>query len=164
REARVRVRAALLQLGIDLNEYVITVSLAPAYLRKGGTSFDLAIAAAALGALDQVPAAALADTPFLGELSLSGELKPVRGVLPGLIGAHQKNVARAIVPRINGPEAAAIGVVDARTATTLEEVVAFLRGKADLPRAEPAPAHACSAQPLVDLAEVRGQTNARRAL
>lgn len=164
REARVRVRAALLQLDIDLNEYVITVSLAPAYLRKGGTSFDLAIAAAALGALDQVPADALANTLFLGELSLSGELKPVRGVLPGLIGAHRKNVARAIVPRINGPEAAAIGAIDARTANTLDEVVAYLRGKADLPRAQPAPERASNPLLTVDLAEVRGQANARRAL
>ncbi len=164
RESRVRVRSALLQLGIDLNEFVITVSLAPAYLRKGGTSFDLAIAVAALGALDKVPTDALASTLFLGELALSGELKPVRGVLPALIGARRDNVKRAIVPRINGPEAAAIGGVDARIADTLQDVIEFLRGSHELPHAEPISRSTPHPAATVDLAEIRGQQNARRAL
>lgn len=164
REARVRVRAALLQLGIDLNEYVITVSLAPAYLKKGGTSFDLAIAIAALGALEEVPAPSLEGTMFLGELALSGELRPVRGVLPALIGAHTHDIRRAIVPRVNGAEAAAIGRVDARVADTLEDVVAFLRGQADLAPAEPAREVPANTISTIDLCEVRGQANARRAL
>ncbi len=164
RESRVRVRAALLRLGIDLNEYVITVSLAPAYLRKGGTSFDLAIAVAALGALGEVPLDSLGNTMFLGELALGGELRPVRGVLPALIGAHARGISRAVVPCQNAAEAGAVTPVDARTATTLEEVVEFLRGKRQLDRAEPTTGSASVASGGVDLAEVRGQGSARRAL
>src|SRR5688500_286826 len=76
RESRVRVRSALQQLGVDLNEYVITVNLAPADLRKTGGAFDLAIAAATLAALGKVPADALAGVALLGELSLSGAIHP----------------------------------------------------------------------------------------
>src|SRR5205809_348626 len=87
RESRTRARAALRGLGIDLNEHAVTVSLAPADLRKGGSGFDLAIAAAILAAIEMLPAVRLAGTVLLGELSLAGEVCPVRGVLPALAGA-----------------------------------------------------------------------------
>jgi magnesium chelatase family protein len=101
RESRVRVRAALQQLGIELAEYVITVNLGPADLRKSGGAFDLAIAAAALGALGRVPAEALSGLALLGELSLTGAVRPVRGVLPALRGAAARGITRAVVPRDN---------------------------------------------------------------
>src|SRR3954470_6111535 len=78
RESRVRVRAALQQLGIDLAEYVITVNLAPADVKKSGGGYDLAIAAATLGALGKIAPELLEGTALLGELSLTGAVRPVR--------------------------------------------------------------------------------------
>jgi magnesium chelatase family protein len=165
RESRVRVRAALRRLDVDLAEWSITVNLAPAYLRKSGSAFDLAIALATLGALERIEPAALADTVLLGELSLGGELRPVRGVLPALLGARDRGFSRAIVPAENGAEAAAIHGVVSHVATRLEDVAAHLRGERALPRAEAQPAEPITTSPaLVDLAEVRGQPAARRAL
>jgi hypothetical protein len=101
RESRVRVRAALQQIGVDLAEYVITVNLGPADLKKSGGAFDVAIAAATLGALGRFPAEVLEGTALLGELSLTGAVRPVRGVLPSLRGAVAHGVRRAVVPREN---------------------------------------------------------------
>src|SRR4051812_30162969 len=85
-ERRVRVNAALGHFGILLGEHRITVTLAPADLRKSGTGFDLAIAAAALGALGKIPVASLDGILLIGELSLSGAIRPVRGLLAHLMG------------------------------------------------------------------------------
>lgn len=163
RESRVRVRSALQQLGIDLNEYVITVNLAPADLRKSGGAFDLAIAVATLAALGKVPADTLAGLALLGELSLSGAVHPVRGVLPALCGAAAQGIRRAIVPVENGGEAAVVRAVQTRVAPHMAAVFAHLAKGAPLAaaaRGEAAP----SPPSAVDLAEVRGQENARRAL
>jgi magnesium chelatase family protein len=165
RESRVRVRSALQQIGVDLNEYVITVNLAPADLRKSGGAFDLAIAVAALAALGKVPAAALEGAALLGELSLTGALRPVRGVLPALCGAASQGVSRAIVPRSNGREAASVPGIEVRVADHLSEVVAHLARGAALsgPGAPPSLAQESPAH-RADLADVRGQHAARRAL
>src|SRR5580704_14617059 len=82
RESRVRVKSALAQIGVDLGEYRIIVNLAPADLRKAGSGFDLAIAAATLAALRSVPLESIDQLLFLGELSLDGSVQSVRGVLP----------------------------------------------------------------------------------
>jgi len=166
RESRVRVTAALRRLDVDLNEFVITVNLAPAYLRKTGSAFDLAIAVGTLAALDKLRADDIADVVMLGELSLSGELRAVRGVLPALMGARARGHSRAIVPTANGGEAAAIRGVTSHTAATLAEVVAFLNGDGELPVAvsQPPSSQTSDGPPLIDLAEVRGQHAARRAL
>jgi magnesium chelatase family protein len=163
REARVRVKAALRQLEVELNEYVITVNLAPAYLRKSGSAFDLAIALGTLAAIGRVPSAALAEVMLLGELSLTGELRPVRGVLPALLGARRAGLPRAIVPARNGREAAAVVAVSTVVARDLGSVVAHLSGEHDLPAAH-AGDDATPPSSLVDFADVRGQPNARRAL
>jgi magnesium chelatase family protein len=163
RESRVRVRSALQQLGVDLNEYVITVNLAPADLRKTGGAFDLAIAVATLAALGKVPADTLAGVAFLGELSLSGALHAVRGVLPALCGAAALGIRRAIVPCDNGGEAAAVRSVETRVAADMAAVYAHLAKGAPLPAA--ARGDAAPRLPSnVDLSEVRGQETARRAL
>jgi magnesium chelatase family protein len=163
RESRVRVRSALAQVGVDLNEYGIVVNLAPADVRKAGSGFDLAIAAAVLGALKVVPREALTGVLFLGELSLEGTIQPVRGVLAQLLGARARRLARAIVPRDNAAESALVRGLDVRTAASLLELVETLQGKADLPRAEPAKESTPESAPE-DLADVRGQPAARRAL
>src|SRR6185437_1234487 len=85
----------------------ITINLAPADLKKSGGAFDLAIAAATLGALGKIPAERLTGVALLGELSLTGAVRPVRGVLPALRGAVASGVTRAVVPRDNAREGAA---------------------------------------------------------
>lgn len=164
RESRTRVRAALRHLDLDLNEHAITVNLAPADLRKSGSAFDLAIACAILGALERAPREALEGTMLLGELSLSGEITAVRGVLPALLGARSRGVRHAVVPRANAAEATSVDALDVRVATTLTEVLEHFRGHS-LPCASAVPA---SESPPGDgggdLADVRGQFAARRAL
>ena len=165
RESRVRVRAALSQIGVALDEYVITVNLAPADLRKSSSGFDLAIAMAVLGALRKVPAKALTNIAFIGELSLTGAIRPVRGVLPALRGAAAQGVLRAVVPALNGPEAASVKGIEVFKAEHLADVVTALGGGKALepvgPRPVPAPIIPAD---YVDLADVRGQISARRAL
>src|SRR5579859_3747345 len=163
RESRVRVKAALAQLGVHLGECQIVVSLAPADVRKTGSGFDLALAAAALAALGVVPCASLEGALFVGELSLEGTVQPLPGVLPQLLGARERGVRRAVVPRANAPEAALVEGVDVRTVGSLAELVEALGGRADLPVVKRAPEPRAAAF-ADDLAEVRGQSAARRAL
>jgi magnesium chelatase family protein len=165
RESRVRVRAALHQIGIDLDEYVITVNLGPADLKKSGGAFDMAIAAATLGALGRIPPASLEGTALLGELSLTGAIRPVRGVLPALRGAASRGIRRAIVPRENAREAASVPGTEVRVAEHLSEIARYFKsgtpldGPGDPPVFRPVPAPG-----NIDLADVRGQHAARRAL
>jgi len=163
RESRVRVRSALAQVGVDIAEQRLIVNLAPADLKKTGSGFDLALAAATLGALGVAPRDALEGVLFVGELSLEGTVQPLRGVLPQLLGARARGVRRAIVPRANAAEAALVDGVDVRVVASLTELTDALRGGSELPRivrgAESAPATTVD-----DLADVRGQLAARRAL
>src|ERR1700722_20332382 len=149
RESRVRVKSALAQLGVHLGECQIVVNLAPADVRKTGSGFDLAIAAAALGALGAVPREGLDDTLFVGELSLEGTVQPLRGVLPQLLGARSRGVQRAVVPRANAAEAALVDGVDVRTVGSLDELLQALRGGSDLPVAI-APAEVAPAPGTLD--------------
>ena len=162
KESRVRVRSALAQLAVALDEQRIVVNLAPGDVRKSGASFDLAIAAATLAALGVTATPTLAETALLGELSLEGALRPVRGVLPQLLHLRDKGVRRAVVPAENGPEAAVVSGIATHVASHLSEVLDWLEGKAELRRAERAPARPPA--PAADLADVRGQYSARRAL
>ena len=168
RESRVRVKSALSQLGVDLADVHVTVSLAPADLRKAGSGFDLGIAAAAMAAVGAVPTEALADVLFLGELSLAGKVHAIRGVLPHLVSAKARGVSRAVVPRANEAEARLMTGIDCRTCDTLEELGAFLRGDAELPRPSvQAPNGGAKKEPSwlsEDFADVRGQEGAKRAL
>jgi magnesium chelatase family protein len=165
RESRVRVRAALQQIGVDLGEYVITVNLGPADLKKSGGAFDVAIAAATLGALGKIPAEALVGVALLGELSLTGAVRPVRGVLPALRGAVARGVKRAVVPRDNAREAAAVPGITVGVADHLSEILRHFQMGAPLDGPGEPPSFAPVFGPAsVDLADVRGQHGARRAL
>ena len=162
RESRVRVKSALAQIGVDLSEYRIVVNLGPADVKKTGSAFDVAIAAATLAALGRVPAKALEGTLFLGELSLTGAVHPVRGVLPRLLGLRSLGIVHAVVPDGNGAEAALVLGVRSGTVATIGDLKDALRGDYELP--EPV---ACASEALAygpDLEDVRGQTTARRAL
>ena len=160
REAKDRVRAAIQCAQFEFPARRITVNLAPADLPKEGGRFDLAIALGILAASGQIPLQALGDCEFLGELGLTGELRAVDGVLPAALATAQAG-RRLIVPAGNGAEAALASQVEAGTARTLLEVCAQLDGRKSLPLAEAAPSLR-GEQP--DLADVRGQAHARRAL
>jgi magnesium chelatase family protein len=159
----VRVKSALATVNVDLSEYRIVVNLAPADLRKRGSAFDLAIAVATLVALGFLPAGVLRDVIFLGELSLAGRLHPMRGVVPHLLAARGRGVARAVVPKANEDEAALVHGIDVVVADTLADVVASLRGEQAL--APPRRSSAVDRAPAIDdLRDVRGQQTAKRAL
>jgi magnesium chelatase family protein len=163
RESRVRVNAALGELGILMGEHRITVNLAPADLRKTGTAFDLAIAVGTLGALGKIPGESLDNMVLLGELSLAGAIGPVRGVLAHLTGAHALGIPRAIVPRDNAREAGVARGISALLAANLVEVQQHLNGERALEIATPTPL-GVALQPSFDLSEIRGQFTGRRAL
>lgn len=160
REAKDRVRAAITCSQFEFPARVITVNLAPADLPKDGGRFDLPIALGILAASGQVPLQALSEYEFLGELGLTGELRRVDGVLPAALAAARAG-RKLIVPAGNGAEAALASQVEAYTARTLLEVCAMLEGRGALPRAEPVPV---MRERGPDLADVRGQAHARRAL
>jgi magnesium chelatase family protein len=167
KEARERVRAALLQSGLNFpHNKRVTVNLAPADLPKESGRFDLPIALGVLAAQGELEPEQLAAYEFAGELSLTGELRPVRGALALALAASQvpQSLRRTLVlPAQSAAEAARVPNLEIRAARHVREVVEALRGGATpLPRAQAqmdsAPLH------TPDLAEVRGQAAARRAL
>jgi magnesium chelatase family protein len=162
RESKDRVRAALLCSQFEFPQRRVTVNLAPADLPKDGGRFDLPIALGILAASGQLPRAALARGEFLGELALTGELRGIDGALSAVLAAAR--AAREVVlPQANGAEAGLARHAGARTASSLLEVCAFLRGERELAVASAA----CETVPLLpppDLSDVRGQAAARRAL
>jgi magnesium chelatase family protein len=189
KEGRLRIRGALENSGFKLPSRRITVNLAPADLKKDGAAFDLPIAVGMLCAAGIVPIEDLDDALFIGELALDGALRPVRGVLPIAVWARQSRLRRLFVPRDNASEARAVS--DGCTVVAVEDIaglVAALCPDAPAPAsarpdpsneriarvipiaagisaadtAAPAPASSVSGAP--DLAEVRGQAVARRAL
>jgi magnesium chelatase family protein len=172
REARERVRAALQTSRFDFPTRRITVNLGPADLPKESGRFDLPIAVGILAASGQLPARVLDAFEFAGELSLSGELRPIRGALAMAYAVTRAATGRAprgfIVPHDSADEAALAGCLTIHPARTLVEVVQHLRAAAGEAGGEPIPAHAASPQrappAYPDLADVRGQLAARRAL
>jgi magnesium chelatase family protein len=134
KEARDRVRVAILNARLDYPARRVTVNLAPADLPKDGGRFDLPIALGILAASGHLPREALAQREFLGELALSGELRAVSGVLPALLRARAAG-RQAVVPQANAAEASLLAAADVRVAENLLDVCAHLRGLLELPRA-----------------------------
>jgi len=161
RESKDRVRGALLSSGFEFPQQRITISLGPAEMRKTGGRYDLAIALGILAARRQFPLAALRQVECYGELALSGELRPVVGLLPAVIKAREAG-HRVIVPKANAAEAALAGA-GVIGVSTLQEVAAHLAGRKPIAletKAEPPGSEAC----VADLADVKGQQHAKRAL
>ncbi|HEX7383484.1 MAG TPA: YifB family Mg chelatase-like AAA ATPase, partial [Burkholderiaceae bacterium] len=165
KESRERVRAALASSGLEFpHNKRVTVNLAPAELPKESGRFDLPIALGILAASGQVDAAALDAFEFAGELSLAGELRPVRGALALALALRRRGSRRALVlPAASAEEAALVPDLDIRAATHLLDVVAALR-----PEAAPLARMATRPRPppvaVPDLRDVRGQSGAKRAL
>lgn len=163
RESRVRVASALATLGVLLDEYAVTVNLAPADIRKSGAGLDLAIGAACLVALGVADSASCNQLQLCGELSLQGSLLPVRGLLPLLEGAKRHGVADAIVPACNEAEAGLVRGMRVFVADNLSQVVEHLNGTT-LRMARTTSVGSTSTQHDFDLRDVRGQPGARRAI
>jgi magnesium chelatase family protein len=164
REARERVRAAMTNSGYVFPGDRITVNLAPAYLRKIGPGFDLPVAIAILAASGQVPAEALAECAVVGELSLTGEVRPVRGALAVAEGVRRHGLGRLVLPRGRAREAALVEGVEILGVEDLQEAVEVLRGvraPAPLPPHDP---HADVPLAAPDLSDVRGHNGLLPAL
>lgn len=160
-EARERVRAAFGAMAIAMPSRRVTVNMSPADLPKEGSHFDLPIALAVLGALEVLPPDALGHVVALGELALDGRLAPVAGALPAALAASEEDRA-LMVPRPCGPEAAWVGSVPVFAPRSLREAVDHLTDRAPLARAEPG--EAVDRDIFDDLADVKGQERARRAI
>jgi magnesium chelatase family protein len=162
RESKDRVRAAILNSRFDFPNRRITINLAPADLPKEGSRFDLPIALGVLAASGQLPAPALPMHEFIGELALDGGLRPVRGALPAALQCAAAG-RRLILPRENAAEAGLAQAAWVLPAAHLLDVSAHLCAQTPLAR------YAASGQPptnpaTADLAEVMGQSHAKRAL
>ncbi|WP_313517234.1 YifB family Mg chelatase-like AAA ATPase, partial [Pseudomonas sp.] len=162
KEAKDRVRSAILNSGFDFPPRRITLNLAPADLPKDGGRFDLAIALGILAASGQLPVDSLANCECLGELALSGALRPVQGVLPAALAARA--VGRSlVVPRANAEEASLASGLVVFAAEHLLELAAHFSGHTPL---APYQAQGLLRRllPYPDLADVQGQVAAKRAL
>ncbi|WON76827.1 YifB family Mg chelatase-like AAA ATPase [Serratia sp. UGAL515B_01] len=162
KEARDRVRSALINNGFTFPAKRITVNLAPADLPKEGGRYDLPIALAILAASEQIPSDRLAHHEFLGELALSGSLRPVNGAIPAAIAAIEAK-RELILATANGQEVGLLPQSTTRVASHLLEVCAFLQGKSELPIAVTSPAAEGTTE-TADIQEIIGQEQAKRAL
>ncbi len=165
-EARERVRAAILNSGFTYPAGRLLVNLSPADVRKAGPAFDLAIALALIGIDEQVQGSALNQFIALGELALDGKLQPVSGILPMVLGARNAGFTKLIVPALNADEAALVADIELYAVDSLQSAVAVLAGHGSKWRRHTTAPLLDLADELVhgDLADVRGQIAAKRAL
>ena len=167
RESRDRVRAAIRNVGLEFPIDRITVNLAPAELRKEGAAFDLPVAVGILSATGLVKPGRLDRALVMGELSLDGSVRPVRGVLPIAIHARREGFAPLLVPADNAAEASVVSGVEVIAISTLHDAVEYLNGERDIAPARP---DGEAAGPLradgdgLDFADVRGHAHAKRGL
>lgn len=163
KESRERVRAAVKNSGYPYPIAHITVSLAPADVRKEGSLYDLPIALSLLAASGLVPQPPLRETVILGELALNGDVRPVNGVLPMVIEGRSRGYTAFLVPAGNGEEAACVEGVRILPVRSLQEAVDYLCGAAEI---QPLPMTRFDREELVyssDFADIRGQAAAKRA-
>lgn len=162
RESRDRVRSAIINSGFDFPARKITVNLAPADLPKEGGRYDLAIALGILASSNQIDPSRLDNYEYYGELALSGELRPVSGLIPAFLACRNLGKA-AITSQQNQSEAALINGLDTRLSPNLAEICQFFNGGPALASAEIQPSNTLI-QYEHDLSEVIGQKMAKRAL
>ena len=163
KEARERVRTALHSCGYKIPAKRITVNLSPVDVRKSGSAFDLPIAFAVLAALGKVPAEAFLDTLVLGEISLSGKVQPIRGVLPVAAKAKENGMKRCIVPYLNQAEAKLIPGMEIWGVKDLGEAVAYLSGKTYCEKKPAFIKEKKDVEPEPDFSEINGQHTLKRA-
>ncbi|MBW2328920.1 MAG: YifB family Mg chelatase-like AAA ATPase, partial [Deltaproteobacteria bacterium] len=166
RESKDRVRAAIKNSGYEFPPRRITVNLAPAAVKKEGAGYDLPIALGILAAGETLNCPELAETSVVGELSLDGAVRPVRGVLPMVLEAKRCGIRRFLVPAGNAREAAVVGGIEIIAVKRLDQAVEFLADRLEI-----APSHtdvdelfSRRSEYPVDFSEVRGQEHVKRAL
>jgi magnesium chelatase family protein len=166
RESRDRVRAALRNCGYDIPLTHITINLAPADIKKEGSGFDLPMALGILGAYGGLNKKELSDCLFVGELSLDGGIRSVRGALPIAIEARGRKISRIVVPEVNAKEAAMVAGISVYPVKSFIDVVHFVNnGNGILPVAIDQQALLGESQQFpFDFKDVRGQQTAKRAL
>jgi magnesium chelatase family protein len=164
RESRDRVRAAIRNSGFEFPPHRVTVNLAPADVRKAGAAFDLPIALGILAAQGVVERRDIAECLLLGELSLDGSIHPTRGVLPVAAAAKREGLEAILLPAPNGDEAAVVSGLKVFAVSSLADAVQALNDPASRRSLSPPPRPGPSPCRSADLADVRGQLLARRAL
>ena len=162
RESAHRIRSAIVASGSEYPKKRVVVNLAPADLPKVGTAFDLPIAIGILIAGQKAPPIRVKGTVFVGELSLNGELRAIKGALALALAAAKAGAQRIVLPRESAPEASVGQNIEVLAAENLHDVIHWLNESQDLPIAS-APEQVTTPS-TVDLREVRGQHGARRAL
>ena len=162
REARERVRASIKNIGLDFPVSVVTANLAPADRKKAGTVYDLPILLGILIASGQLKPVD-ADAAFIGELSLSGEVRPVRGALPMALAAEKAGIRSLFVPAANAPEAAYAQGLTVYPVASVAQLLGHLRGEAPIAPQSP-PETEDEDWVFPDFSEVKGQENVKRAL
>ncbi|HVG83949.1 MAG TPA: YifB family Mg chelatase-like AAA ATPase [Vicinamibacterales bacterium] len=165
RESRDRVHAAIRNSGFEFPQHRIVINLAPADVRKAGASYDLPIALGVLAASGVVTSRDIRDIVIVGELALDGTIHPARGVLPIAVAARQERAEAMLLPQGNTAEAAVVEGLRLLPVRTLAEAVALLNlAREQWPSSPPAPAPPPAGEYVLDLADLRGQLFARRAL
>ena len=170
RESRERVQSAIRNSGFEFPQRRVTVNLTPADIRKVGGGFDLPIALGILAASGRLPMRHLADTVVLGELSLDGAVRPIRGTLPIAARARRDGIRAIVLPAANATEASLVAGLDVVGVHSIQEAVAILTGdqlRPSQPSQPSGPATGPDRSPVAgaaDLADVKGQALARRAL
>ena len=165
RESEQRIRSAFENSGYRMTARKCVVNLAPADLRKEGSGYDLPIAVAILAATNQIVAEHLAESWFVGELSLDGSVRGVRGVLPITAEAKARGYKRIYVPKENAMEAAVVDGIEVLAVESLTEVAASLNGEQEIFSVVHEVESEVSVEPYADdFADVKGQTHAKRAL
>lgn len=165
KESRDRVRSAIKNCGYKLNESKIVLNLAPANTKKSGAVYDLPILLALLKASDELDVS-FEDMAFIGELSLSGAVRPVSGVLPMILEAKRLGISKVFIPYENSAEGSVVEDAEVYSVASINELVAHLKGEGTLPLASEVnltPSDTI-ADTLLDLCDVKGQSEAKRAM
>ena len=162
REARERVRAALVNCGFEFPLRRITANLAPADLRKVGPGLDLALAAALLGAAGEIPVDRIREMAFAGELALDGSVRPVRGALAMAEAARSRGMAAIVLPPANGPEAALAAGIEVRCIGSVSEL-RDIAGEVEFGE-RPAAIDLAVSEEGPDMSDLRGQPHLRSSL
>ena len=166
KESRDRILSAVNNSGYSFPVRRVVVNLAPAPLRKIGSGFDLPIALALLGTMGLFPPENLSRAMVVGELSLDGEVRPVRGILPVAVATREHELEQLILPKANEAEAAVVEGIRRVPVSTLSEVVQYLKGDLQITPLDYDPAEIFSQQQHFeeDFQDVKGQEHVKRAL
>mgnify|MGYP000891447234 CR=1 FL=1 len=167
KESHQRIDTALKQIGLKIPGKQITINMAPADIRKEGSAYDLCIACGILAANEQIPSEDIQDYVIMGELALDGAIRPIRGALPIAVSAMRDGFKGLILPEENAREAAVVDKLKVLPVKHISEVISFFRGENDLAPLKINLQEAFSAKRNdveFDFADVKGQTNIKRAL